>query len=238
MSTDDKLMDRIAALLRKAEDPGATEAEAEIFLAKAMEMIAKHQLDESEIRERNGQQEETGYFTNDSVLLKIRAEHAAAAEHLLISCTKALGVIVTGKRYAADNRFWEIHLAGRETDVQLLKVLWTSILAQMQIARSRAIRKDFKGETSRHIFVQSFYLSYAHVTSDRVMEFHTVVADESAAATLVWAGAGSAIETVTKARKHDPTGYRSGAAAGALADVSGGSRNVSKARGTRGLGAG
>ena len=47
MEDQNKYADKIAGLLRKAEDPAATSAEAEAFFAKAQELMTKYAIDEA-----------------------------------------------------------------------------------------------------------------------------------------------------------------------------------------------
>lgn len=53
MTEDSALIKRIRALLAKANDAGVTEFEAEMFAAKAQELLARHGLDESSLKEES-----------------------------------------------------------------------------------------------------------------------------------------------------------------------------------------
>lgn len=136
MSTEDKMLSKIRALLAHAEDQAATTAEAETFLAKATELMAKYGIDRALLAATAPHTDQVG----DKVVV-VPGPYAMGRMNLLYQVATALGVrsVLRHKRKAAPGTV-ELHLFGMESDLQRVEVLYTSLLIQELTAQQRDVR--------------------------------------------------------------------------------------------------
>jgi hypothetical protein len=171
-SVDERILARVRALLAKAESTNYP-AEAETFTAGAQALMARHSIDHA----------------------LLAATGRAPADH------------PTGRRIGVDNPYeapkatlldaiasanrcrsvWSKELGfctvvGFPTDLDIVEVLFTSLLVQATTAMTReGSRTDRIGRSRTRSFRQSFLLSYAHRIQERLSET-TRQQTESAAA--------------------------------------------------------
>ncbi len=131
MSTPDKnaMLERVRALLAKAE---ATEfeAEAEALTAKATELMAKYGIDKAmaEARAHVTPKPVNKVFTIDQPYSQVKG-------HLLHAVARALHC--KGVTLRTSGPTSRVHVFGFESDVELVEMLYTSLLLQMSHATAR-----------------------------------------------------------------------------------------------------
>lgn len=118
-----KLIDRIMALLNKANDKGTTEAERLAYIAKAQELKNKHRIEESELRQNNPQRIEPIKrempFPNDWEISVACLRMATA-----LSLVVGVRVTVNSARVFEDSTMYTV---GYPEDIQFFQAVWSSI---------------------------------------------------------------------------------------------------------------
>lgn len=136
MSETNTIITKIQALLAKAEST-EYEEEADLFTAKAHELMLRHAIDEAELQLKGKHKGEIGrdvfiYSTNDANLPGKRG--------ILNVAAKAAGckaVFITGSRKKQTS-----FLVGYETDREWAAMLYTSLLMQATSAGRREYKRD------------------------------------------------------------------------------------------------
>jgi hypothetical protein len=131
----DAVLARIRKILAKAEDPAATPAEAEVYTAKAAELVAAYGIDAALLSERA-----PGTDTVGNRLVVLDAPYALDKAGLLNGVAAALRCrAVQRTRYDAEGaKEISMHLFGFESDLARAEVLYTSLLLQATSAVRRA----------------------------------------------------------------------------------------------------
>lgn len=155
---DPRLLDRVRALLAKAESTSFAE-EAEALSAKAQELMARHSIDEAMVATAGGQ-------TDAPVGIRVAIDdpYASAKALLLSEVASANGCrSVWGKDYGSTT------VLGFEADVDFVEVLYTSLLVQATSAMVAAgSQVDRHGRSRTRSFRQSFLVSYAGRIGERL----------------------------------------------------------------------
>jgi hypothetical protein len=150
-TTDQRMLDRVRALLAKAESTEFPE-EAEAFTAKAQELMARHSIDEALLAAQKGSSDQPG-----GVRVGIDNPYEAAKALLL-------------QKVAEANRcrtIWSKQLGfatvfGFPSDIDAVDLLYTSLLVQGTTAMVlEGSRRDGFGRTRTRSFRQSFLNAYA-----------------------------------------------------------------------------
>lgn len=157
---DTRMLTRIRALLAKAEATSYPE-EAEALSAKAQELMAHHSVDEALLSARAHDPNAPGacrvgvdppYETAKAVLL----DAVARANRCHSVWNEAFGFST---------------VVGFEADLEVVELLYTSLLVQATSAMTRAEAEQRKGGRRRtKTFRQSFLAAYAHRIGDRLAE--------------------------------------------------------------------
>ncbi|MGP4052161.1 DUF2786 domain-containing protein [Streptomyces sp. 2A115] len=155
---DSRMLTRIRALLAKAEATGFPE-EAEALSAKAQELMARHSIDEALLAARTHTKDAPGacrigvdppYETAKAVLL----DAVAGANRCRAVWNEALGFST---------------VVGFEPDLEVVELLYTSLLVQATAAMAKAEAAQRAGGRKRtKTFRQSFLAAYAHRIGDRL----------------------------------------------------------------------
>ncbi|MDG4783276.1 DUF2786 domain-containing protein [Micromonospora sp. WMMD961] len=123
----EKKLATIRGLLAKAEDPAATKPEAEAFMAKATELMAKYGVDRALLAASDP--------TSDAIgdkRITVPGPYAMAKALLLYSIAEALGVkgarIQRRKGKATGDQV--LVLVGMESDLERVELIYTSLLVQ------------------------------------------------------------------------------------------------------------
>ncbi|MFH9012478.1 DUF2786 domain-containing protein [Streptomyces sp. NPDC017943] len=150
--TESRMLTRIRALLAKAEATGFPE-EAEALSAKAQELTARYSVDEALLAARAPSPETPGacrigveppYEEAKAVLL----DAVATANHCRAVWNEALAFST---------------VVGFETDLEVVELLYTSLLVQATTAMTTAEAAQRAGGRKRtNTFRQSFLAAYAH----------------------------------------------------------------------------
>jgi hypothetical protein len=157
-TVDARMLDRVRALLAKAESTGFTE-EAEALTAKAQELMARHSIDYALLAAETGARDEpTGrrvgidnpYETPKALLL----DKVASANRCQAVWSKDLGFTT---------------VLGYDSDLDGVELLYTSLLVQATTAMTReGSRQDRYGRSRTRAFRQSFLTSFAVRIGERL----------------------------------------------------------------------
>lgn len=233
----DRLLDRVRKLLAKAEDDGATPAEAQALTAKAAELMAKYGIDRALLA---ADRPETDRPANR--ILDIDNPWAREKAHLLCGLASALRcqcILLGGSRPGS-----RVHIFGYASDVDRTDVLYTSVLIQMWNGLAGAQVPDWS--SSSRAWRRSWLLGFATAVIGRVRAAEhgaiTAATEPGAHAAertaLVLADRSLVIRSqveqaypVTRKAKvtYSGSGYRDGYSQGQRADI--GARRVGAARG-------
>ncbi|MFI2641335.1 DUF2786 domain-containing protein [Streptomyces sp. NPDC018610] len=156
--SESRILGRIRALLAKAEATGFPE-EAEALSAKAQELMARHSIDEALLAARAPSPDAPGacrigveppYEQAKAVLL----DAVATANHCRAVWNEPLGFST---------------VVGFEADLDVVELLYTSLLVQATTAMTRAEAAQRAGGRRRtKTFRQSFLAAYAHRIGTRL----------------------------------------------------------------------
>jgi hypothetical protein len=123
--TDDKMLDRVRKLLAKAEKAG-TEHEAEVYTAKAQELILKYAIDEAMLQQ-------AGEKKDEKIIAHTVTVKGYARAKLLLMHRVARGLGMRSVQYSNSRSGWSEgsgQVVGWESDVAAFDVLFASL--QMQ----------------------------------------------------------------------------------------------------------
>lgn len=125
-SPDDAILAKVRKLLAKAEDPAATEQEAETYTGKAAELIAVYGIDRALLAETVPGSDVVG----DRVVV-LDPPYALDKAGLLSGVATTLRCrAVKRRRYDGGRKQLSIHLFGYDSDLVRTDVLYTSLLLQ------------------------------------------------------------------------------------------------------------
>ncbi len=166
---DDPMLDRVRALLAKAEST-EFEAEAEAFTAKAQELMARYSIDAAMLSARTATADgpvtvripvDDPYADAKSLLCQIVAEHS-----------RARAVRLTDYGMST--------VIGFAPDVAATEILFTSLLVQAQTAMQSSAVTAAAGARARSSgFRSAFLLAYAHRVGERLSDINTHVAAQA-----------------------------------------------------------
>jgi Protein of unknown function (DUF2786) len=129
----------IRGLLAKAENGAATTAEAEAYMAKATELMAKYGVDRAMLAASDPSTDVIG----DRVVT-VPGPYAMGRVALLIQICDALGVRHVRKRGAGSNGAQVMHLFGYGSDLERVDMLFTSLLLQAAAQMTRDEREGMR----------------------------------------------------------------------------------------------
>jgi hypothetical protein len=156
-SLDPKVLARVRALLAKAESTTFTE-EAETYTAKAQHLMARHSLDRAAVDGTGGTAPEGRRIGVD--------DPYAAAKALLLSEVAASGRsrVVWSREFGFSTAF------GYPTDLDMLEMLYTSLLVQATTSMVRAGSGSGDRRWRSRAFRQAFLVAYATRVGQRLRE--------------------------------------------------------------------
>ncbi|MGV9271597.1 DUF2786 domain-containing protein [Kitasatospora sp. NPDC003701] len=227
----------IKALLAKAENSAAFEAEAEIYRARAMEMMARYGVDEALLSDgqpsRDGVTDKNFDLPNPWSMSRVR---------LMYHIAEAVGceAILMGQQGDGTRR---VHVVGYESDVQRAEILYASLQLQMLNGLNRQAVPY--GVRSAKAWRNSWQLGFITRVTERlaaIEEAARAAASGETSATgrsgeLVLAARATVVraafqEAHPRVRKQSTSssggGYGDGIAAGNRADI-GGTRRIGAA---------
>ncbi|MER7485659.1 DUF2786 domain-containing protein [Streptomyces sp. NPDC126497] len=231
-----ELLTKVKALLRKAEDPGATEEESRAFLDKAMELMAKYGIERAML-------DDIGEPARPiDRMIDVHPPYAKEVRRLLVRIAQEMrcqSVLIDTK----DNRR-RLHVFGYESDIQASEVLFASLRLQMFAGADQADRRHRPVGEDARAYKRSWMLGFIREVTARIgaaqraaseaadqepvaggddgggRSVELVLADRSA---VVEARLNERYPKLGKARptKFKGTGYWQGVADGRLADIGG-----------------
>ena len=155
-----RMLTRIRALLAKAEATGFPE-EAEALSAKAQELMARHSIDEALLDAQAPAKDEPG-----ACRIGVEAPYEQAKAVLLDAVAGA-----NHCRAVWNEAFGFSTVVGFEGDLEVVELLYTSLLVQATTAMTRAEAAQRAGGRRRtKTFRQSFLAAYAHRIGDRLAQ--------------------------------------------------------------------
>ena len=153
-----RILTRIRALLAKAEATGFPE-EAEALSAKAQELMARHSIDEALLDAQAPAKDAPG-----ACRIGVEAPYEQAKAVLLDAVAGA-----NHCRAVWNEAFGFSTVVGFEGDLEVVELLYTSLLVQATTAMTRAEAAQRAGGRRRtKTFRQSFLAAYAHRIGDRL----------------------------------------------------------------------
>jgi hypothetical protein len=156
--TESRSLARIRALLAKAEATGYPE-EAEALSAKAQELIARYSVDEALLAARAPAPDAPG-----ACRIGVEPPYEQAKAVLLDAVADA-----NHCRAVWNEPFGFSTVVGFESDLQVVELLYTSLLVQAETAMTRAEAAQRAGGRKRtKSFRQSFLAAYAHRVGTRL----------------------------------------------------------------------
>ncbi|MFI6699970.1 DUF2786 domain-containing protein [Streptomyces sp. NPDC050509] len=164
---------KVKAMLRQAEDPAATQAEAEAFLQKATALMAKYGIEQAMLR---GDDPATREKPADRVV-DVVAPWARECKRLLSAIAFAMRcqpIYPGGKANKG-----RVHLFGFTSDLHSVDVLYTSLRLQMLQGADRAgTRHRPPGELPR-AYKRSWMLGFIRAVALRIGEAERAAREES-----------------------------------------------------------
>ena len=155
---DQRMLDRVRALLAKAESTGFPE-EAEALTAKAQELMARHRIDHALLAARTGSTEQPA-----GRRIGIDNPYEAPKALLLDAVARA-----NQCHSVWSKEFGFATVLGYPTDLDAIEMLYTSLLVQATAGIVHAgSRRDRYGRSSTRSFRQSFLTAYAHRIGERL----------------------------------------------------------------------
>lgn len=157
-AVDERLLDRVRALLAKAESTNFPE-EAETYTAKAQELMARYSIDHALLSDGTGVREEplgrrVGIDNPYEAPKVILLDAVARSNRCRTVWSKAFGFVT---------------VLGFPSDADAVELLFTSLLVQATTAMVRAgSRRDAYGRSSTRSFRQSFLVAYAQRIGERL----------------------------------------------------------------------
>lgn len=160
---EEKLLERVRALLAKAEDEGATPAEAEALSAKAAELMAKYGIERAMIGALRPERDKPADR-------RFVIEEPYATTKLVLLNGLALAMGCQAIKLSGEKRV-TLHVFGYESDLDRAELMYTSLLVQMHRATVYAER-SIGSYDRKHIraWRRSFMLGYITAANRRVKE--------------------------------------------------------------------
>jgi hypothetical protein len=188
-SSNAKIVSRVQALLAKAESTTFPD-EADALVAKAQELMARYAIDEAVAQQRGA-----GGARPELRRIQIDGPYITAKASLLGAVGRANDVQVVY------NRAGGASLIGFDADIEIVEVLFSSLLIQATGAMLRVPRDEVGPQVKA--FRHAFLLAFAHRIGQRLAEARAAVAEEVEAesgASLVplFAARRDAIDTMVK----------------------------------------
>lgn len=132
----DKLLDRIGALLAKAESTDST-AEAEALVAKAQQLATHHAVDLATARQRTQRRDRREHVTQRKIMLGRRGQ--AGLRHRVLLFVTVAHVNDVQVDIARDSSY--VLVFGFPSDIDVVEALAGSLATQMTAAATAAIQR-------------------------------------------------------------------------------------------------
>ena len=133
MNHQDPILAKVRKLLALAEDPAATEHEAETYTAKATQLMADYGIDRALLAHADPSSDPVG----DRVVALDAPYAADKADLLATIATRLRCAVVQRRRRQGGTRELSLHLFGHASDLERVEILFTSLLLQSASALAR-----------------------------------------------------------------------------------------------------
>lgn len=233
----ESLLSKVRALLAKAEDPAATEAEAEAFTAKATELMAKYGIEQAILADHNP---DAGKPADR--MITVSNPWGGEKARLAYFLAEAMGC----RALLVKGTVQRVHLFGFTSDLERVELLYTSLLLQMATGLARVQPPVWE---SPRAYRRSWLLGFRSEVVARVKAVEQRAADQAQptggrSTALVLADRSALVQQALAARyprvshgssSYSGGGYKSGREAGSRANigqtgVAGGRRAIGGAR--------
>lgn len=125
-SAHDSMLAKVRKLLAKAEDPAATEAEAETYTAKAAALVAAYGIDAALLAA-----DDPGTDPVEDRRIPLDAPYAADKADLLGAVALRLRCqVIRIRSRGPEGTGWTLHVFGHRSDLERAELLFTSLLLQ------------------------------------------------------------------------------------------------------------
>ncbi|MGW1002018.1 DUF2786 domain-containing protein [Streptomyces sp. NPDC002520] len=154
------LLGKVRALLRKAENPAATEDEARVYLDKAYELMAKYGIEQAVLDDVTEAERPVDRIVD------LHPPYVKEGRRLLARIgyeMRCRSVYPGGK----DNRH-RVHLFGFEADIQATEVLFASLRLQMLEGADRADRLHRPAGEDARAYKRSWMLGFIREVTERI----------------------------------------------------------------------
>lgn len=192
--------EKIAKLLRKAENPGATAEEAEAFITKAQELMTKYAIEEALVNAaRIGSAKVAEKIVRDQIVY--RGGYAPAQYDIGAAIARANDCRVLISKYRGTQT---LILNGFESDVARVKMLDASVQIQATGAVTKWARtKDMSWMTAsqRYIARRDFLFGFAQGLASQLSEAKERGQAEAQREDVQRGGAANSVALVVKDRK-------------------------------------
>lgn len=155
------MIDKITALLTKAEDKGCTPAESEAFYAKAQELMTKWAIDE-QLLKLSGKSNDEKIVT---VRVTVPSTYFAALIWLWVNVGRANDCVVLQSK-GWSGKDMKAVITGYESDVASVQLMCTSLTLFAQ----REAQRESKLKGGDYYFRRSFIEAFAHRIGARLKE--------------------------------------------------------------------
>lgn len=163
-SNREKYIERTKKLLAKAEG-ASTEEEAEAFLAKVTELMAKWEIADADLR---GRGEAMSSDAVDVIYINIGSYTPKADAIAMNAILMALNLRGGFSPYRSGHKAY-MKIIGRESDLQRFTLLWTSLELQMVRAMKKQEPRGADRGTLR-TYRQSFKMSFCQEAARKITE--------------------------------------------------------------------
>jgi hypothetical protein len=232
--TTDPMLAKVRKLLAKAEDPAATAEEAEVYTAKAAQLIADYGIDRALLASADPSRDPVGDRVVD-----LDPPYAVDKGELLATVAQRLRCKTVHRTdRGPDGKKLSVHLFGHESDLERTDLLFTSLLMQASTELARVAAPPWENKAA---FRRSWLAGYRTAIGDRLRKAEARAETEAASrfqatgttSSLVLADRSAQVDTAlreeyphlrtARPRTLSGSGATDGWAAGQRADL-GGSR--------------
>lgn len=149
--TDEKMLERIRALLAKAEDVAGT-PEADAYNEKVAELVAKYGIDQALLAKTAPELNVPG----DKIIV-VDAPYAVGKAELCSWVAQALRCQVVTRSHVSSRTRRELHIFGMASDLERFELLYTSLLIQASSGMMKAPVPYYEhGRAFRNAWLRGF----------------------------------------------------------------------------------
>ena len=185
----DDMLNKVRALLAKAEGTDS-DHEAEALTAKAAELMARYGIDEAMAAQRADHRAKPG-----SKIVLVDAPYAGPKASLLNVVAKAFRCRAVQLTRPGDKTQLKVHLFGFESDMELVEILFTSLLLQASHGAVRVEKQtDHYGRSRTRSARSSYILGFATAVQSRLATVKAEAEASAPGAELVLVGRDVAVQ--------------------------------------------